>query len=87
MFQCAVTGIPAPEINWSVGERLLMNSTETVITSTIDGFDITSFLTIREPSPEYNGASVTCSAENVVDSASASAVLTVLCKFSHGITF
>ncbi len=80
MFNCVATGVPAPEIIWTVGETPLMNSTETVIRSTSDSFDTTSYLTIREASQEYNGASVTCTAENVVDSANFSATLTVLCK-------
>ncbi len=80
MFQCMATGVPAPEILWTVGGIPLMNSTESVIRSTSDGFDTTSYLTIREASQEYNGASVTCTAENVVDSVNASATLTVLCK-------
>ncbi len=80
MFQCMATGVPAPEILWTVGEKLLMNSTETMIRSTSDGFNTTSYLTIREASLEYNGATVTCTAENVVDSVNASATLTVLCK-------
>ena len=79
-FECLATGIPVPEIYWRLGETRLMNTTETAIESSSDDSDTYSVLTIREVPQEYNGATVTCTAENVVDSASASAALTVLCK-------
>ena len=81
-FSCEATGIPTPVIYWSIDDTRLMNNSNILIESTSGDTEYitSSYLTIREVALDVNGATITCMAENIIGSVSATAPLAVLSK-------
>ncbi len=80
-FQCTAFGQDRPNVTWYSGESILTNSSDFQIIQNLRASTVITYLTIVRVNLDLDGTTYTCVAANSLGDDSASATLSVLCKF------